>query len=155
MTPTRLTPRETELLAVLEAVEFAADGTAVSDFMASFPAVHAVEVLRADLARVRAERDAAMKRGRELVEMHDEQIARAEQAEANMRLAQEGHREAMRRQAVAEAHTRALREALTEALDEWAYASQYKGEHMAKKHGDAERIAELRALAATREEPTT
>lgn len=33
---------------------------------------------------------------------------------------------------------------LCEALDEWEYASQYKGEYLAFKHRDKERIAELR-----------
>jgi hypothetical protein len=41
---------------------------------------------------------------------------------------------------------RRLRKALDEALDEWAYASQYKGDYLAAKHRDAERIAEFRAL---------
>jgi hypothetical protein len=39
-----------------------------------------------------------------------------------------------------------LKEALREALNEWEYASQYKGEFLAKKHGDAESIARLRKL---------
>lgn len=41
-----------------------------------------------------------------------------------------------------------LRELLAEALDEWAYASGYKGEYLAEKHGDAERIGEMRGLLA-------
>lgn len=44
--------------------------------------------------------------------------------------------------------------ALAEALDEWEYASAYKGEHLAKKHGDAVRIAELRTLLAPRDKST-
>lgn len=39
-----------------------------------------------------------------------------------------------------------LLDALEEALEGWEDASQYKGEHLAKKHGDAEDIARLRAL---------
>lgn len=45
--------------------------------------------------------------------------------------------------------TEALAAIAREALDEWEYAAQYKGEFLAKKHGDAERIAEHRkALGA-------
>ena len=47
-----------------------------------------------------------------------------------------------------------LEAALSEALDEWAYAAQYKGEHLAKKHGDTVRIAELRTLLASRGKST-
>lgn len=39
-----------------------------------------------------------------------------------------------------------LESALKTALDEWEHASQYKGEFLAAKHGDAEDIAELRKL---------
>lgn len=40
----------------------------------------------------------------------------------------------------------ALREALSEACDEFEGASVYKGEYLARKHGDAETLARLRAL---------
>ena len=66
--------------------------------------------------------------------------------------------ERMRRFAIAEraeasaatlkAELNALREALKEALNEWEYASQYKGDYLARKHGDSERITDLRALHA-------
>jgi len=36
-----------------------------------------------------------------------------------------------------------------EALSEWDYASQYKGDYLRKKHGDVERIDELRAKLAS------
>jgi hypothetical protein len=39
-----------------------------------------------------------------------------------------------------------LRAALKDALDGWEYAANYKGEYLARKHGDAEDIAELRTL---------
>lgn len=39
-----------------------------------------------------------------------------------------------------------LREALEEALDGWEYAAQYKGEHLARKHHDAEDITRLRLI---------
>lgn len=39
-----------------------------------------------------------------------------------------------------------LEASLSEACDEWEYASQYKGEFLAEKHGDASAIAELREL---------
>lgn len=46
----------------------------------------------------------------------------------------------------------ALELALQEAIDEYAYAVSYKGEYLAKKHGDTERIAQMReVLAGTRE----
>lgn len=38
-----------------------------------------------------------------------------------------------------------LRECLEEALNDWAYAAQYKN-GLEVKHGDYERIAEMRAL---------
>ena len=38
-----------------------------------------------------------------------------------------------------------LADYLQEALLEWEYSSQYKGEHLQKKHGDLERIAEIKA----------
>jgi hypothetical protein len=41
---------------------------------------------------------------------------------------------------------RRLRAGLGEALDEWECAGSYKGDYLVWKHGDAERIAELRAL---------
>ena len=41
------------------------------------------------------------------------------------------------------AEIEALRDGLREALYEWGYASGYKGEHLAAKHGDAEAIAEI------------
>lgn len=39
-----------------------------------------------------------------------------------------------------------LEAGLATACNEWEYASQYKGEFLAEKHGDAEDIAELREL---------
>lgn len=33
---------------------------------------------------------------------------------------------------------------LSEALDEWEYSSLYKGDYLRKKHGDLERIREIR-----------
>jgi len=36
-----------------------------------------------------------------------------------------------------------------EALREWDYASVYKGDYLRKKHGDVERIDELRAKLAS------
>ena len=33
-----------------------------------------------------------------------------------------------------------------EALDEWAYCAQYKSDFLRAKHGDDERVAELRGL---------
>jgi Arc/MetJ-type ribon-helix-helix transcriptional regulator len=50
------------------------------------------------------------------------------------------------RKAQLEAENARLREALTEALEEWGYCAQYKGDYLAKKHGDGERIAEWRAV---------
>lgn len=41
-----------------------------------------------------------------------------------------------------------LRAALDEALEGWAEGAEYKGDYLAKKHGDRERIAELRKLLA-------
>ncbi len=48
-----------------------------------------------------------------------------------------------------------LESGLSSALDGWAYASQYKGEFLADKHGDAEDIAELRALLGNAESDGT
>ena len=45
-----------------------------------------------------------------------------------------------------------LEKALAYALNEWEYASQYKGDYLAKKHGDVEEIAARRALLAGRKE---
>jgi hypothetical protein len=39
-----------------------------------------------------------------------------------------------------------LLDALEEALNGWEYAAGYKGEFLAKKHGDAEDIARLRQV---------
>ena len=39
-----------------------------------------------------------------------------------------------------------LLQALKEALDEWDNASLYKGDYLREKHGDVDRIAELRKL---------
>lgn len=41
-----------------------------------------------------------------------------------------------------------LADALQEALTGWEYAAQYKGDYLAEKHGDAEDIAQLRAVLA-------
>ena len=38
--------------------------------------------------------------------------------------------------------------ALKDAIEEYEYACEYKGEHFVKKHGDRERIVELRAVLA-------
>ena len=112
MTPTRLTPeRERQLRTLLPFTH-----------EELFSEIDALRV-GLDLARMTAERDAAMKRGRELVEMHDEQIARAEQAEAR---------------------ERALREALDSIANSSCCGSCQEAARVAKK-----------ALAATREEPTT
>lgn len=55
-----------------------------------------------------------------------------------------------RQQADADAATIAqLQAALSEALDEWAYSSGYKGDSLQSRHGDLERIAELRKLLGT------
>jgi hypothetical protein len=37
-----------------------------------------------------------------------------------------------------------IKAVLCEALDEWEYASQYKGKYLQIKHGDLERIEEIR-----------
>lgn len=42
-----------------------------------------------------------------------------------------------------------LRECLQEALESWKDAAHYKGEFLAEKHGDHERIAEMAALLET------
>lgn len=42
-----------------------------------------------------------------------------------------------------------LANALEEALDGWEESAQYKGEYLAKKHGDADRINELRTLLSS------
>jgi len=39
-----------------------------------------------------------------------------------------------------------LLDSFEEALNGWEYAAQYKGEFLAKKHGDADDIARLRKL---------
>lgn len=44
-----------------------------------------------------------------------------------------------------------LEEALKEAIIEYEYAYQYKGDFLAKKHGDAERVAELRKVLELKE----
>ena len=44
-----------------------------------------------------------------------------------------------------------LADYLQEALLEWEYNSQYKGEYLQKKHGDIERIAEIRAALKAKE----
>lgn len=48
--------------------------------------------------------------------------------------------------AMAALEHRQLRDALEEALSGWEYAAQYKGEFLAKKHGDAEDIVRLRKV---------
>lgn len=45
-----------------------------------------------------------------------------------------------------EAREQQLADALKEALDGWEDAANYKGDYLAKKHGDAEDIARLRKL---------
>lgn len=45
-----------------------------------------------------------------------------------------------------QARIEALEAAAREALDGWEEGTQYKGAYLTAKHGDAERIAELRAL---------
>ena len=35
---------------------------------------------------------------------------------------------------------------LNEALDAWEYSASYKGEYLEEKHGDRERVSELRAF---------
>jgi hypothetical protein len=42
-----------------------------------------------------------------------------------------------------------LTEALRDALDGWEEGSQYKGEYLREKHGDAEEIAKYRMLLAS------
>lgn len=44
-----------------------------------------------------------------------------------------------------------LEEALKEAIIEYEYAYQYKGDFLAEKHGDAERVAELRKVLEAKE----
>lgn len=47
---------------------------------------------------------------------------------------------------------RQLLDALEEALNGWEDAAQYKGEFLAKKHGDAEDIARLRKVLSDADE---
>lgn len=47
---------------------------------------------------------------------------------------------------------RQLLDALEEALNGWEYAAGYKGEFLAKKHGDAEDIARLRKVLSDADE---
>ena len=117
MTPTRLTPEQEQHLR-----RWITDPpNSLTEPIRN--ALAELDAMRADLAHVTAERDAALARGRELVEMHDEQIARAEQAEAR---------------------ERALREALDSIANSSCCGSCQEAARVAKK-----------ALAATREEPTT
>lgn len=47
---------------------------------------------------------------------------------------------------------RQLLDALEEALNGWEYAAGYKGEFLAKKHGDTEDIARLRKVLSDADE---
>lgn len=74
-------------------------------------------------------------------------VARAEKreqtifdVEADRRKRAERERDELRERLVK------LEAGLATACNEWEYASQYKGEFLAEKHGDAEDIAELREL---------